>query len=72
MENNILKINLCKMVPDIYYNKCGYCKGTKSSKYGIYLDYIPIEIYEEMYMRGWTKSGTYFYKPSYEKTCCKL
>ena len=79
MENNVLKINICQMDPDNYMRPCGYCKDPitnirkrTSSKYGLTLENLPIDIYEQMFFKGWTRCGDYFYKSSYEKTCCKL
>ena len=72
MENNFLKINLCKMYLDFLPRKCGYCKLPNCVMYGLSLDYIPIDIYEEMYFKGWTRCGDFFYKTTYERTCCKL
>ena len=60
------------MYLDFLPRKCGYCKLPNCVMYGLSLDYIPIDIYEEMYFKGWTRCGDYFYKSSYEKTCCKL
>ncbi len=79
MENNALKINICQMHSDDYLRGCGYCKDPitnirkiTSSKFGLTLEYIPIDIYEQMFFKGWTRCGDYFYKSCYEKTCCKL
>ena len=80
MENtNILKINLRKMIPDNFGTTCAYCKDPLSIiqkkdcyKYYLYLNSIPIDIYEEMISKGWTKCGDRIYLHSYEKSCCKL
>ena len=79
MENNALKINICQMDPDNYLRGCGYCKDPitnirkiTSYKFKLTLKYIQIDIYEKIFIKGWTRCGDYFYKSSYEKTCCKL
>ena len=78
-DNNTLKINLRKMIPDNIASTCAYCKDPLTNiqkkdcyKYYLYLKSIPIDIYEEMAFKGWTKCGDRIYLHSYEKSCCKL
>ena len=51
-DNNILKINLRKMIPDNIATTCAYCKDPLTNiqkkdcyKYYLYLKSIPIDIY---------------------------
>ena len=78
-DNNILRINLNSMRPDTMPGYCGYCKNIvgninnmASYKFRLYLKKIPIDIYEEMVSKGWTRCGESIYLTTYDKTCCKL
>ena len=78
-NSNYLRINLLDMNPDYNPSGCGYCKNIitgernkTSYKYRLELKSLPIDVYEEMLKKGWTRCGSLFYKTSYEKTCCKL
>ena len=78
-NNNCLRINLCDMGPDFFPSGCGYCKDPITGKrhqtaykYRLNLNSIPIDIYEEMIINGWSRCGNLLYKTIYEKTCCKL
>ena len=78
-ENSFLKVYLKRMIPDAAPIPCGYCKDPITNiekktcyKYYLYLKSIPIDIYEDMVSKGWTRCGEAFYMTSYEKTCCKL
>jgi arginyl-tRNA--protein-N-Asp/Glu arginylyltransferase len=78
-NNNILRINISDLSPDFLPSGCGYCKdiitGVRkqtSYKYRLNLNSIPIDIFEDLVMKGWSRCGGIIYKTSYEKTCCKL
>ena len=78
-NNNILRVNLCQMIEDNRPSGCGYCKDKitnerkqTSYKYRLILKSIPVDIYEEMFEKGWTRCGDLLYRTIYEKTCCKL
>ena len=78
-NNNILRVNLCQMIEDNRPSGCGYCKDKitnirkqTSYKYRLILKSIPVDIYEEMFEKGWTRCGDLLYLTIYEKTCCKL
>jgi arginyl-tRNA--protein-N-Asp/Glu arginylyltransferase len=67
------------MLSDSLPGYCGYCKDPvtnedkgRSYKFRLYLKSIPVDIYEEMYSKGWTRCGQCVYLSNYEKTCCKL
>ena len=79
MNKNVLKVNLRNMKSDNIPLYCGYCKNPitnmynkTSYKYKLKLKSIPIDIFEEMITKGWTRCGNEVYITSYEKTCCKL
>ena len=78
-SNDILRINLCQMIEDNRPSGCGYCKDPitnirkqTSYKYRVIVKSIPIDIWENMVSKGWTRCGDLIYKSSYLKTCCKL
>ena len=67
------------MIEDNRPSGCGYCKDKitnirkqTSYKYRLILKSIPVDIYEEMFEKGWTRCGDLLYLTIYEKTCCKL
>jgi arginyl-tRNA---protein transferase len=56
---------------------CGYCKPKGSTKknvtsvsYGVTAKTMSVNDYERMMLIGWRRSGTYFYKPIMQMTCC--
>jgi arginine-tRNA-protein transferase len=51
-------------------SECGYCKGSKSEAYGVLVDLMTCETYEQFLYRGWRRSGIHLYKPSNFKSCC--
>ena len=78
-SKDILRVNLCQMMEDNRPSGCGYCRDIKtdtrkqtSYKYRLVVNSIPIDLYEKMQAKGWTRCGDLIYKSSYEKTCCKL
>ena len=72
-SNNILKININTMRSDYIPTFCGYCKEKNSCyKYYLNIETIPLNIFEDMFSKGWTRCGNRIYLSSYEKTCCKL
>lgn len=78
-SNDILRINLCQMIEDNLPSGCGYCKDPitnkrkqTSYKYRVIVNSLPIDIWENMVSKGWTRCGDLIYKSSYLKTCCKL
>ena len=79
MNKNVLKVNLRNMRSDNLPVYCGYCRNPITNmynktcyKYKLKLKSIPIDIFEEMLNKGWTRCGDEIYISSYEKTCCKL
>ena len=79
MNKNVLNVNLRNMISDNIPIYCGYCRNPISNmynktsyKYKLKLKSIPIDIFEEMVTKGWTRCGNEVYISSYEKTCCKL
>ena len=78
-SNDILRINLCQMIEDNRPSGCGYCKDPitnirkqTSYKYRVIANSVPIDIWENMVSKGWTRCGDLLYKSTYLKTCCKL
>ena len=78
-NNNILRINISDLSPDFVPSGCGYCKDIitgerkkTSYKYRLNFNSIPIDIFEDLVTKGWSRCGGIIYKTSYEKTCCKL
>ena len=78
-DKSILRINISKMVSDLLPGCCGYCKDPitnlekrTSYKFRLYPKSIPVDIYEEMHSKGWTRCGGCVYLSNYENTCCKL
>ena len=78
-SNDILRINLCQMIEDNHPSGCGYCKDPitnvrkqTSYKYRVIANSVPIDIWENMVSKGWTRCGDLLYKSTYSKTCCKL
>ena len=58
--------------PDKKGSKCGYCQkpeGNLSHCY-FFADDMRLEDYQRCLDRGWTRCGTYYYKPNLEKSCC--
>ena len=62
-------------------SECGYCKGeraslvhktpsTSSRSYGVLVDDMTPEIYEEFMYQGWRRSGIHLYKPCNWESCC--
>lgn len=53
-------------------SECGYCgRATASSRsFGFTAKQMAVRHYEVLMLRGWRRSGTYFYKPILHKTCC--
>ena len=79
MNKNVLNVNLRNMKSDNIPLYCGYCRDPITNmynktgyKYKLILKSIPIDIFEEMVTKGWTRCGNEVYMISYEKTCCKL
>jgi len=80
MENkDVLRVNILQMIEDNKPTGCGYCKDRitnirkqTSYKYRLILKSLPINIYESMFKKGWSRCGDLLYRTSYEKTCCKL
>ena len=78
-SNDILRINLCQLIEDNRPSGCGYCKDPitnirkqTSYKYRVIANSVPIDIWENMVSKGWTRCGDLLYKSTYLKTCCKL
>eukprot|EP01039_Chlorochromonas_danica_P007205 gene7205-7971_t len=53
-------------------SECGYCgRATASSRsFGFTAQRLAVRDYEVLMLRGWRRSGAYFYKPIMHKTCC--
>jgi len=67
------------MIEDNRPSGCGYCKDPitnirkqTSYKYRLIVKSVPIDIWENMVSKGWTRCGDLLYKSSYLETCCKL
>ncbi|PLB55707.1 Arginyl-tRNA-protein transferase [Aspergillus steynii IBT 23096] len=52
-------------------NSCGYCKSEdgSASYYTSSVAVRPVH-YEELVNRGWRRSGTLYYKPNLQRSCC--
>ena len=60
-------------IAGINESHCGYCKNTEeetSISYGVISSKMNINHYEAMMLKGWRRSGSYFYKPLMHATCC--
>lgn len=53
-------------------NHCGYCSRSGSASYGLSCPRMKASDYEAMMLRGWRRSGSYYYKPHLPQSCCKL
>ena len=62
-------------------SECGYCKGKRSElvgktpqdssqAYGVLVDTMTLDIYEDFLYRGWRRSGIHLYKPCNFSSCC--
>ena len=80
MENTeeIFRINITKMSDNINFG-CGYCKHqstrakTRINNYfQITTNSIPLNIYQSLVEKGWSRCGNRLYIKNYEKSCCKL
>ena len=80
MENNEdkFRINITQ-IKDLNYLGCGYCQHQsvklKSRFRNLFLittKSIPIDIYQNLIEKGWTRCGNRFYKKNYETSCCRL
>ena len=80
METNdeIFRINIALMQEQIHLG-CGYCKhqlvkpkSRIKQVYKITTKSIPLNIYQSLVEKGWTRCGNRLYKKNYEKSCCKL
>lgn len=57
----------------VQVSHCGYCNQDQSSvSYGVVSNKMFAQDYEKLMLRGWRRSGTYFYKPKNIGTCCPL
>lgn len=56
----------------IQAHECGYCKSKEdtSISYGFVSPQILATDYEELMLRGFRRSGNYFYRPIQHRTCC--
>lgn len=53
--------------------ECGYCKSHSTSvSFGFSSNSIPAEIYEGLMLKGWRRSGNYFYRAINHLTCCPM
>lgn len=52
--------------------KCGYCKTGNNTSFGLVCDKMRVSVYEDLMLKGWRRSGNYYYKPQLKKSCCKL
>ena len=78
ISDEIFRINITQMQDNIHLG-CGYCKHqTVIPKTRIKNDYkittksIPLNLYQSLVEKGWTRCGNRLYKKNYEKSCCKL
>ena len=78
LDEETLKINITN-INDLFSIGCGYCKHQTvpiknkfRNDFKMTLNQIPIDIYQHLINKGWTRCGNRFYKRNYEKCCCKL
>lgn len=70
-EKSIINISYFSL-PDSGH-KCGYCKNKDGSfTWGFVSEKMLVDDYESLMFKGWRRSGTYFYKPDGQKSCCQL
>ena len=53
-------------------NHCGYCNRSGSASYGLSCPRMKASDYEAMMLKGWRRSGSYYYKPHLPQSCCQL
>ena len=69
--NNLMKSNSLISPCGYQSSHCGYCDSDEASKsYGILSSKMSVQDYEKLMLRGWRRSGKYFYKPTMHLTCC--
>ena len=80
MESNEEKFRInVTQIKDLISNGCGYCKHQSvklktrfRNQLLITTKSIPIDIYQNLVEKGWSRCGNRLYKKNYEKSCCKL
>ena len=80
MESNEEKFRInITQIKDLIYDGCGYCKHQSvkpktrfRNQLIITTKSIPIDIYQNLVEKGWSRSGNRLYKKNYEKSCCKI
>ena len=72
------RINITQ-IKDLIYDGCGYCKHQSvkiktrfRNQLLITTKSIPIDIYQNLVEKGWSRCGNRLYKKNYEKSCCKI
>ena len=73
-----LRINITQL-KELNLFGCGYCKHQSvqiksrlKNEIMMKIKSIPLDIYQNLIEKGWSKSGTLIYKRNYEKSCCKI
>ena len=73
-----LRINITQL-KELNLFGCGYCKHQSvqiksrlKNEIMMKIKSIPLDIYQNLVEKGWSKSGTLIYKRNYEKSCCKI
>ena len=73
-----LRINISQL-KELNLFGCGYCKHQSvqiksrlKNEIMMKIKSIPLDIYQNLIEKGWSKSGTLIYKRNYEKSCCKI
>ncbi|XP_060521349.1 arginyl-tRNA--protein transferase 1 isoform X2 [Cylas formicarius] len=68
---DISNASLAEWFSEIEQHRCGYCKNPSGSvSFGMMVESMTVEDYQDLIDRGWRRSGKYCYKPSMDKTCC--
>ena len=78
-NQELLRINIAKMMDENSPFGCGYCKHQtvklkhhNRSQFKFSVKSIPANILQRMLEKGWGRSGNLMYKKNYENCCCKL
>ncbi|XP_020610871.1 arginyl-tRNA--protein transferase 1-like isoform X1 [Orbicella faveolata] len=52
-------------------HRCGYCKSSSTNQsHGMWAHTMTCLDYQDLFDRGWRRSGKYVYKPTMKTTCC--
>ncbi|CAH0564456.1 unnamed protein product [Brassicogethes aeneus] len=71
MSINLKENTIVQWYAEREKHKCGYCKIEHGSvSYGMWVELMNVEDYQDLIDRGWRRSGKYCYKPTMNETCC--